>query len=556
VLTISSLTRDENTKTSIGAVDSVSGAVEDLVKDATSDGLHIHIVGDDVGIGGGTQYTEGDTDATITGTAMMAEGAANTLKALTVDGSNYLNINIASDDVGIGGGTQYAVDAALGATPTGTLSIGIRDDALSALTPAEGDAVGLRVDATGALWVIPSGTVTVDGSGVTQPVSGTVTANLSATDNAVLDDIAASLSVLDDWDDTNYANVNINLAGTDVTAGAGAVAAGTPRVTLASNDPAVALLGTIDTDTGNIATSLGNLDNAVDGNYLNVNANIAGTDIVGGAGAVAAGVQRVTLASDDPAVAKLGTIDTDTGNMATSLGNLDNSVDGNYLNVNLNAAGTDVATNAGVLNAQTLRVTIATDDECNNFLGTIDADTGNIVTAVQIMDDWDNAASDGASVSGDVAHDGADAGEPVKIGGRAQSSEAQPDEVADNDRVDALFDRSGYLRVRGDFDPSYADINDASSGDNTIVAAQAAGKRIAVWAILVVSDGTTDVRFEDGAGGTAFTGQIPLQAREGFSISAGGIVPLFVGSAATLLNLELTAAVNVHGFVSYTVIDD
>ncbi len=36
-------------------------------------------------------------------------------------------------------------------------------------------------------------TVTVDGSGVTQPVSGTVTANLSATDNAVLDAIQAAV---------------------------------------------------------------------------------------------------------------------------------------------------------------------------------------------------------------------------------------------------------------------------------------------------------------------------------------------------------------------------
>jgi len=44
-------------------------------------------------------------------------------------------------------------------------------------------------------------------------------------------------------------------------------------------------------------------------------------------------------------------------------------------------------------------------------------ESGGALTALQIMDDWDNAASDGASVSGDVAHDSADAGEPVKIGG-------------------------------------------------------------------------------------------------------------------------------------------
>lgn len=170
----------------------------------------------------------------------------------------------------------------------------------------------------------------------------------------------------------------------------------------------------------------------------------------------------------------------------------------------------------------------------------------------------DLGANNDVLVDGTVAHDALDSGGlgPVKVGGRAQEPEAQPEEVADNDRVDALFDRNGYLRVRGDFNPLFADINDAGSGDNEIIAAQAAGKRIAVWAILIVSDGTTDVRFEDGADGTKFTGQIPLQAREGYSISAGGIVPLFVGTAATNLNLELTAAVNVHGFVSYTVIDD
>ncbi len=164
----------------------------------------------------------------------------------------------------------------------------------------------------------------------------------------------------------------------------------------------------------------------------------------------------------------------------------------------------------------------------------------------------------GGTVDGTVAHDGLDSGGggPVKIGGRAQEPEAQPEEVADNDRVDALFDRNGYLRVRGDLDPSFADINDGGSGDNEIIAAQAAGKRIAVWAVMVVSDGTVDVRFEDGADGTKFTGQMPLQAREGFAHSAGGLVPLWVGGAATNLNMELSAGINVHGTVSYTVIDD
>lgn len=162
----------------------------------------------------------------------------------------------------------------------------------------------------------------------------------------------------------------------------------------------------------------------------------------------------------------------------------------------------------------------------------------------------------GIQVTGDEAHDAVDAGNPIKFGGRAQDPWAQPDEVADDDRVDTLFDRNGYVRVRGDFNPSYAAINCAVSGDNEIVAAQAAGKRIAVWSYFIVSDGTVDARWENGAGGAAFTGQVPLQEREGWVSPAGGLVPLFVGSAATALSLELNAAVNVHGSVSYTVMDD
>jgi len=67
----------------------------------------------------------------------------------------------------------------------------------------------------------------------------------------------------------------------------------------------------------------------------------------------------------------LSTIAGDTTSIQTAVELLDNSVDGNYLNVNLNIAGTDVSANSGTLTAQTLRVTIATDDEVNNFLSTI-----------------------------------------------------------------------------------------------------------------------------------------------------------------------------------------
>lgn len=138
------------------------------------------------------------------------------------------------------------------------------------------------------------------------------------------------------------------------------------------------------------------------------------SQFVGGAGAVAAGVQRVTLASDDPAVVDLaamevllGTIDADTGAIKTAVELLDNAVDGNYVNVNMNAAGTDLAMNAGAMSAQTTRITIATDDTHFGAVGaasdidgvvhgqlryiadqlvTIDSDTNAIKTAVEKID--------------------------------------------------------------------------------------------------------------------------------------------------------------------------
>lgn len=101
-----------------------------------------------------------------------------------------------------------------------------------------------------------------DGIGSTE-VSGTVTANLSAVDNAVLDQIELN------------------------------------------QDSQTAILSTMDADTGGILTAVQLLDNSVDGNYLNTNMNIAGTDIAGGNGTTSAQTQRVTISSDSTGQVKL-----------------------------------------------------------------------------------------------------------------------------------------------------------------------------------------------------------------------------------------------------------
>lgn len=121
-------------------------------------------------------------------------------------------------------------------------------------------------------------------SGNPMPVSGTVTANLSATDNAVLDAIAVSVAIMDDWDESDRAKANIIVGQAGIASGAGAVAATVPRVTLASDDPGVALLTTIDADTSAIKTSVELIDNAIAGTEMQVDvvaALPAGTNAIG-----------------------------------------------------------------------------------------------------------------------------------------------------------------------------------------------------------------------------------------------------------------------------------
>ena len=237
------------------------------------------------------------------------------------------------------------------------------------LRDAAGNERGLNVDANGAIAITDgSGSITVDNAGLTElaaainassqmdvniaasnatvTVSGTVTANLSATDNQVLDNIDADTSAIQTATEAIQAAVE--------TAGGLVVNLG------ANND--VTVTGTVDlgaTDNGvldAIAASLALLDNAIaTGNELQVDvvaALPAGDNNIGNVDAIQSGTWTVDLGATDNAVLDaiaasvaaidtdattiighvdgieglLTTIDTDTGNIATSLATLDNIV--------------------------------------------------------------------------------------------------------------------------------------------------------------------------------------------------------------------------------------
>ena len=148
-----------------------------------------------------------------------------------------------------------------------------------------------------------------------------------------------------------------------------------------------AVLDTIDADTGAIKTAVELLDNSVDGNYLNVNANIAGTDFVGGAGAVAGGVQRITLASDDPAVVDLAAmevlltgIDADTDAIKTDAAAIEALITSTNSKIDTFDAVLDaIKVDTGTIDSDTDAVKTATESS-NTHLGNMFYDTALAVT--------------------------------------------------------------------------------------------------------------------------------------------------------------------------------
>ena len=157
----------------------------------------------------GTAGTAASEVLTIQGiasmTAIKTDGSATTqpvsgtVTANLAAGTNNIgDVDVLSVIPGTGAtNLGKAIDTATGATDTGVLALATRDDALSALTPIEGDNVQLRTDANGALWVIPSGTITVAAHAVTNAgtfavqVDGAALTALQLIDNPVIVDDAA-----------------------------------------------------------------------------------------------------------------------------------------------------------------------------------------------------------------------------------------------------------------------------------------------------------------------------------------------------------------------------
>lgn len=79
----------------------------------------------------------------------------------SVEVSGSVNVNLVGDSVGIGGGTEYITDAVASLTPTGTVFLAVRNDATATLVSDDGDYSPLQVDGNGRLVTIELNSPTI-----------------------------------------------------------------------------------------------------------------------------------------------------------------------------------------------------------------------------------------------------------------------------------------------------------------------------------------------------------------------------------------------------------
>lgn len=168
----------------------------------------------------------------------------------------------------------------------------------------------------------------------------------------------------------------------------------------------------------------------------------------------------------------------------------------------------------------------------NSSLTVAQATAGNLNATVVV--------SGVVDVEGNVAHDTADSGNPLKIGTRARN--AVLTSAANDDRTDAVGTLQGYVITYPYALPQSALTGTASStgtGDTAVIAAQGVGITINVTTITIYNDSTTNtfVNIKDGATTRLV---VPAPAKGGAMVTLPSPLRL---TANTALNFASASAV-------------
>lgn len=456
---------------------------------------------------------------------------SNPLTVAIVDGSG-------DQITSFGGGTQYTEDAAAAANPVGTAVNLIRQDTPATLTTTDGDNVAQRGTNYGAAYcqiVSSTGSFVDTFGGGTQYTEGDTDASITGT--AMMMEGAGNTLVAAQGTAADGLLVNLG-SNNDVT--------GTVTANAGTNLNTSAL--SLETTQSSVLTSVQLIDDTV---------QVLGTDTYTEATSKGLTIGAVRRDADTPLA-----------NTTNEFSPLITDANG-YLKVEIfDGGGSHTVDGSVTANAGTNLNTSALALESGGNLA-------GAATSLAIMDDWDNAASDGCSISGDVAHDTADAGEPVKIGGVAVSGSASPTSVASGDRTRFIANQHGIPYGIGGHPNLITreyDFGTAAQTDvNLAAAVVAADERVYVTRFEAMCDNANSVAVSVRAGfGTA---NVPTASSSGVSgmiathpgIAAGsGIICgngagiIAVGGAGEEPRLTSSAATsgNLHVLISYYVIDE
>lgn len=218
---------------------------------ATNNAIDVNIKS---GSSSGTQYTEGDTDTTITGTAMMMEGSTNTIvpaQGTTTDG---LLVNLGSNnDVTVTGTVSASQSGTWNVTnisgtvslPTGAATSAKQDTVIGHVDGIEGLLTTIDTD-TGNIATSTSAISTSTGAtsdaAATAGSTGSVQAKLRLV-TSQLDSIKTAVEALDNTVSGSELQVDVLTMPTTTVTGTVTANAGSGTMTVDSELPAAAALG-------------------------------------------------------------------------------------------------------------------------------------------------------------------------------------------------------------------------------------------------------------------------------------------------------------------------
>jgi hypothetical protein len=292
--------------------------------------------------------------------------------------------------------------------------------------------------------------------------------------------------------------------------------------------------------------------NAGTGNFSANTAQVGGNTVNTGTGNAGTGTQRIVIASDQPVIPisdNSGSLTVDNGgtfgvqdsqvvadNAAFTDGTTKVFMGGYVFD---ETAGTSLTENdaaASRIDSKRAQVLVLEDETTRGRRLTITSSNAAKVDGSGVTQPVSGTVT-ASNTAGDVAHDSADSGNPVKVGGVARSSEITA--VANGDRANLVTDLVGKLITLPYCNPenllagSTSDITGTSN--TSIIAPQGASVRIYVTSLIVtnshatvgtwvnVKDGTTTIYTGYAAavgGGFAVTLPTPLRLTANTALNA------------------------------------